>query len=186
MTLADKDFKGTKKFSWISNISHNITFEIHEFDNILSRADAVDYDGPFMDIVNKNSKFISTAIAEPSLSSLKKGDMIQIERRGQYIVDNMGSSDFNKYKLIYIPDGKDKTMSNLSGKVDVKNMMKGDEKDTTGNKDKKKDKALAKGLKSTTVESEKVEKDKQKAKDCLNQSENKDVTNSNKSNININ
>jgi len=74
-------------------------------------------------------------------------------------------------------------MSNLSAKVDVKNMMKGDEKDTTGNKDKKKDKALAKGLKSTTVENEKVDKDKQKAKDVGGDKdkENKDVTN--KSNL---
>jgi len=71
----------------------------------------------------------------------------------------MGSSQNNLYKLIYIPDGKDKTMSNLAGKVDVKNMMKGDEKDTTGNKDKKKDKAMAKGLNSNTVEKEKVEKE---------------------------
>lgn len=55
-------------------------------------------------------------------------------------------------------------MSNLAGKVDVKNMMKGDEKDTTGNKDKKKDKALAKGLNSSTVEKEKVEKDQKNQK----------------------
>jgi hypothetical protein len=49
-------------------------------------------------------------------------------------------------------------MSNLAGKVDVKNMMKGDDKDTTGKKDSKKDKALAKGLKDSTVENEKSDK----------------------------
>lgn len=43
-------------------------------------------------------------------------------------------------------------MSGLANKVDVKNMMKGDEKDTTGKKDNKKEKAIAKGLKTTTVE----------------------------------
>lgn len=49
-------------------------------------------------------------------------------------------------------------MSNLAGKVDVKNMMKGDDKDTTGKKDSKKEKALAKGLKDSTVENEKSDK----------------------------
>lgn len=42
LKLDDKDYKGTKKFNWISNIDQNITVEINEFDNILSRADAVD------------------------------------------------------------------------------------------------------------------------------------------------
>lgn len=42
LTIADKDFKGTKKFSWISNLDQNITVEINEFDNILSCADATD------------------------------------------------------------------------------------------------------------------------------------------------
>lgn len=49
-------------------------------------------------------------------------------------------------------------MSGLAGKVDVKNMMKGDEKDTTGKKDTKKEKALAKGLKESTVDNDKKDK----------------------------
>jgi len=56
-------------------------------------------------------------------------------------------------------------MSGLAGKVDVKNMMKGDEKDTTGKKDTKKEKALAKGLKDSTVDNDKKDK---KEKDANN------------------
>jgi len=59
-------------------------------------------------------------------------------------------------------------MSGLAAKVDVKNMMKGDEKDTTGKKESKKEKAIAKGLKETTTDNERI--DKKNKKDNTNSS----------------
>lgn len=100
LILSDKDFKSTKKINWISTVDSLVHAEIIEYDHILTKADAVDFAGEFMDIVNNNSKFTSIALIEPAIRHCKKGDIIQIERRGFYIVDSVGSSNNNKIKLI--------------------------------------------------------------------------------------
>lgn len=58
LVLTDKDFKKTKKINWIANHPSNLKVDIVEYDHILTQADAVEFAGEFMDIVNKNSKFI--------------------------------------------------------------------------------------------------------------------------------
>lgn len=170
LDLNDKDFKSTKKINWLAAVDNLLEVEIIEYDHLLTRADAVDYEGEFMDIVNKNSKMVSVALVEPALRALKKGDHLQIERRGFYIVDHVGCSNLNKYKLIFIPDGKSKNMSTLNSKLDVKAFVKGDDnkkkekmKKEEGAEDKKEKKekkkeAKEEGLKKGKNEEFKVPK----------------------------
>jgi len=78
----DKDFKSTQKFTWLANVDNLCEVEIIEYDHLLNRADAIDYEGEFMDIVNKQSMFVSLALLEPGVRLLNKNQHIQIERRG--------------------------------------------------------------------------------------------------------
>mmetsp|Transcript_80696 Transcript_80696/g.174486 ORF Transcript_80696/g.174486 Transcript_80696/m.174486 type:complete len:118 (-) Transcript_80696:919-1272(-) len=107
-----------------------------------------------MDIVNKNSRISSVALVEGAFRALKEGDHLQIERRGFYIVDHCGVSSNNKYRLISIPDGKTKNMSTLSSKVDVKQLVKGDEKVKV--KQEKKDKETKKEEKNKKDQKKKL------------------------------
>jgi glutamyl-tRNA synthetase len=54
-------------------------------------------------------------IGDPNLRNLKKGEVIQLERRGFYICDRPYLSSDKPVNLFLIPDGKAKAMSTLSG-----------------------------------------------------------------------
>jgi glutamyl-tRNA synthetase len=49
---------------------------------------------------------------------LAKGDRLQFERRGYFIVDKVAGIDGDRTQLIMIPDGKTKSMSVIGTKVD--------------------------------------------------------------------
>lgn len=76
-------------------------------------------------------------------------------------------------------------MSGLASKVDVKNMMKGDEKDTTGKKDNKKEKAIAKGLKVNDADTQNKNDKKIDKPEELSKKETKKSTNNEKKKVDI-
>ena len=88
------------------------------------------------DVVNNNSRFETYALAEIEIKNIKKGEIIQLERRGFYIVDKLPTEN-NLMTLHFIPDGKTKSMSVLSMKVDAKTTSKGVEDDKKPKKEKK-------------------------------------------------
>merc|ERR1719373_1022263 len=59
-----------------------------------------------MDFINPNSLSDSKAKGEPAMLSLQKGDRLQLERGGYYIVDEV-----KPLILLEIPDGKAKKIS---------------------------------------------------------------------------
>jgi len=63
----------------------------------------------------KETWFETLAYGEPAFRLLNKGDIIQIQRRGFYIIDKpyMDRID-DTCSLIFIPDGKSQAMSALS------------------------------------------------------------------------
>ena len=58
------------------------------------------------------------------MASLKKGAIIQLERRGYFQVDKL-EGDGKKMTLHFIPDGKSKNMSVIESKLDAKTTAKG-------------------------------------------------------------
>lgn len=67
------------------------------------------------DYVTSPSKFESMVLAEPAMTMIKKGDHLQIQRRGYYICDKEATAD-SPMELINIPDGNQKQASVLSSK----------------------------------------------------------------------
>ncbi|VEL09526.1 unnamed protein product [Protopolystoma xenopodis] len=93
LKLEDTDFKKTQKVTWLAD-SSNVPDGAGLFcpvacivyGNLITNA-LIGKDEDFKKFVNYNSKEETCLLAEPCLRSLKKGDIIQFQRRGFYICD---------------------------------------------------------------------------------------------------
>lgn len=106
--------KDTKKLSWISaSPGEAVPVQLIEYDNLIT-ARKLEEGQNFEDFVNKNSKVITQALGDANLRTLNRGDRIQIERRGYFIVDTphiqrfAGTDSGAPMSLILIPDGSAK------------------------------------------------------------------------------
>jgi len=134
--LDNKDFKNTLKITWLAQ--HNnapfIPTVCSFFDNIIDKADLSSEDD-FKDHICKNTKHDSEMMGDPGLASLKKGDIIQLQRRGYFICDepyvpaSRHSGRESSCILFHIPDGSSAGMMN-QGKDKTK--KSGSSKDPTG------------------------------------------------------
>ncbi|CCW61526.1 unnamed protein product [Phytomonas sp. EM1] len=107
------DVKKTKhKLTWVPENPNSVILTLREYDHLLTKKKP-DPEEKFEDLIAPVSIFSQNVLGEESLSSIKKGDIIQLERRGYYIVDN---SDTNPKILINIPEGRDK-VNHLSAKA---------------------------------------------------------------------
>jgi hypothetical protein len=138
----DKDFKGTKKLTWIT-VDKNTNFEVTlvEFDHIITKK-KVEENDKVQDIVNRNSRIPYTAIAEGNMRSLQQGQIIQLERRGYFFVDKIETVG-KQMILNYIPDGKQSNMSKITSKLDQKEVAGGKNAQSVAEQKKSKKAAAA-------------------------------------------
>ena len=129
----DKDFKKTKKITWITNDPNSVfEFTMVELDHIITKKKVEDNES-VKDIVNLNSRVAYPAIAEGSMRQLQHGQIIQLERRGYFRVDKLALGN-EKMTLNFVPDGKQSNMSKIKSKLDQKEVAGG--KVTLAQKDK--------------------------------------------------
>jgi len=123
LNLADKNFKKTKKIHWIAK-DESSTFEaaLVELDHLITKK-KIEEDDNIEDIVNKNSYIAYAAIVEGNMRNVKKGDVIQLERRGYFYVDQLESG--GKMTLNFVPDGKSKNISKIQHKLKANELAKG-------------------------------------------------------------
>ncbi len=170
LTPEDKDFKNTHICHWVPmkeglytkvmlvEYSHLIT--VQKFEEGMK----------IEDIINNNSKFETEAYAESIINEAKKGDKIQFERRGYFIVDKLPEGNKPMY-LNFIPDGKTKRQSIIKGKVDDKTLNTEDIKIKRENK---------KAEKKANREEKKAKKAEKKAKKAEEKEKKKNENNNNK------
>jgi len=117
--LENKDYKGTTKITWLTT-HHKGPFTPAKcvfFDNIISKGDMSSEDD-FKDYISKDTKHESEMMGDPGLASLKKGDIIQLQRRGYFICDepyvppSRHSGRESPCVLFHIPDGSSAGMMN--------------------------------------------------------------------------
>ena len=113
--LDNKDFKKTLKVTWLAKVPDESqadftpTVCVH-FDHIISKP-VLDKNDEFKNFVNKNTETKIDMLGDPELKNLQKGEIIQIQRRGFFIVDkpysapNPNLCKTNPIVLISIPDG---------------------------------------------------------------------------------
>ena len=111
----DGDFKKTKKkLTWLCSGKSNETslteVVLLDYDYLITKK-KLEEDDTFEDCVNKVTEFKIDSLGDLSLRHLKKGDIIQLERKGFYICDKAFSAESPKIHLILIPDGKAESVS---------------------------------------------------------------------------
>jgi len=131
------DFKTTeKKLTWLADVPDLVPVAMREFGYLITKK-KLDEDDDFEKYINRNSMTETFGVGDPALRTLNKGDKIQLERRGYYIIDTPFTYPNHPLVLVQIPDGRSLAPG---GAADNK------EKDTK--KDTKKDDAEKKGKKS--------------------------------------
>jgi glutamyl-tRNA synthetase len=115
--IPDGDFKAAKrKLSWMADVGETLPVTLHEFDNLISKA-KLEEDEDFKDFINPNTLACTEVIGDAGLQTLQKNDIIQLERRGYYKVEQPYMSAEKGLQLFMVPDGKSKSMGGITGKL---------------------------------------------------------------------
>ncbi|XP_035992130.1 bifunctional glutamate/proline--tRNA ligase isoform X2 [Fundulus heteroclitus] len=123
LNLDNKDYKKTTKITWLAETDRapllpTICVNYHP---LITKA-VITKDDDFKEYINKNSKLEEKMVGDPCLKNLKKGDIIQLQRRGFYICDqpyegfSPNSCKESPCVLFYIPDGHTKEMPTAGSK----------------------------------------------------------------------
>ncbi|XP_046992182.1 bifunctional glutamate/proline--tRNA ligase [Schistocerca americana] len=129
--IENKDYKKTPKLTWLAVTSKApfVPCTCVYFDHIISKA-ILGKDEDFKDYINHQTKTEVHLLGDPELASVKKGDIIQLQRKGFFICDrpyrppSVYTSVAGPIILFHIPDGHTKDMPTVgkpkSSKVDTK------------------------------------------------------------------
>ncbi|KIH43741.1 tRNA ligase class I, anti-codon binding domain protein, partial [Ancylostoma duodenale] len=121
LDLANQDFKKTMKVTWIAEADAPsaalIPVMTVDYDHIISKA-IIAKEEDWKNYINYDSVHYTKMVGEPALLNVKKGDIIQLQRKGFYVCDHehQKRSEFSGVEtpllLIYIPDGHVKETAN--------------------------------------------------------------------------
>ncbi|XP_064914583.1 bifunctional glutamate/proline--tRNA ligase isoform X13 [Columba livia] len=123
LNLENKDFKKTTKITWLSETPRAplIPTVCVNYEHLITKP-VLGKDEDFKQYINQNSKQEELMLGDPCLKDLKKGDIIQLQRRGFFICDQP-YEPVSPYSckdapciLIYIPDGHTKEMPTSGSK----------------------------------------------------------------------
>ena len=110
--LDNRDYKKTLKVTWLARTpkSDFTPTTCVYYDHIITKP-VLDKDDDFKQFIGKDTKSEVEVLGDPELASLKKGDIIQLQRKGFFIVDrpykppSPNTCKPNHIVLIAIPDG---------------------------------------------------------------------------------
>ncbi|KFP62313.1 Bifunctional glutamate/proline--tRNA ligase, partial [Cariama cristata] len=127
LNLENKDFKKTTKITWLAETpcAPLIPTVCVNYEHLITKP-VLGKDEDFKQYINRNSKAKELMLGDPCLRELKKGDIIQLQRRGFFICDQP-YEPVSPYSckdapciLIYIPDGHTKEMPTSGSKEKTK------------------------------------------------------------------
>uniref|UniRef100_A0A8C9VU88 Bifunctional glutamate/proline--tRNA ligase n=1 Tax=Scleropages formosus TaxID=113540 RepID=A0A8C9VU88_SCLFO len=129
LNLENTDYKKTTKITWLADTpcAPLVPTVCVNYQHLISKP-VLGKDDDFKDYINRNSKLEEKMIGDPCLKDLKKGDIIQLQRRGFYICDqpyepvSPYSCKESPCVLLYIPDGHTKEMPTAGSKEKNKKM----------------------------------------------------------------
>ena len=110
------DFRKTKKkITWLSapdSTNKLVESTLLDYDYLITKK-KLDENDKFEDFVTPITEFREDALADANVLELRKGDIIQFERKGYYIFDGIATS--GKYEFINIPDGRAASIASKAG-----------------------------------------------------------------------
>merc|ERR1712223_2122096 len=113
--LGNTDFKKTLKLTWLAKVEDEPTAAFTTtccvyYDHIISKP-VLQPNDDFKDFIGKETRTEIEMVGDPELRNLKKGDIIQLQKRGYFIVDvaykppSVHTGKPCTVRLIAIPDG---------------------------------------------------------------------------------
>lgn len=107
MDLDNKDYKKTTKLTWLALTDEAplVPTVCMYYDNLISKGNLAK-DEDFKNFIKADNKKEEVMLGDPELVGLKKGDIIQVQRRGFFICDRVANAS-EPLVLIFIPDGKE-------------------------------------------------------------------------------
>uniref|UniRef100_A0A671N8F5 Bifunctional glutamate/proline--tRNA ligase-like n=1 Tax=Sinocyclocheilus anshuiensis TaxID=1608454 RepID=A0A671N8F5_9TELE len=123
LNLENTDYKKTTKITWLTESSRApfVPTVCVNYQHLITKP-VLGKDDDFKAYINKNSKIEEKMLGDPCLKDLKKGDLIQLQRRGFFICDqpyepiSPHSCKESPCVLLYIPDGHTKEMPTAGSK----------------------------------------------------------------------
>lgn len=102
------DFKKTKwKLTWLAQLDELIPLSLVDFDHLITKKKLEEGD-EFESFVNPVTWIEKAALGDPNMRNLNKSDIIQLERKGYFIVDKPFTKPGQPIVLFNIPDGRTK------------------------------------------------------------------------------
>ena len=89
LNLDNKDFKKTLKLTWLPQAPKSAPFtpvKCMHYDHIIAKA-ILDKEEDFKSYCDHKTEYSFDVLGDHEIKNLKKGDIIQISRRGYYICD---------------------------------------------------------------------------------------------------
>ncbi|EIW84894.1 glutamate-tRNA ligase [Coniophora puteana RWD-64-598 SS2] len=113
----DGDFRKTKKkITWLAQptAEHQmVDVTLLDYDYLITKKKLEEED-ELEKFVTPVTEFRTEALADANVSTLKKGDIIQFERKGYYIFDGK-SDETSRLEFIHIPDGRAASLASKAG-----------------------------------------------------------------------
>ena len=107
----DTNYKARSALTWLASLEAVpcVPTTMVRFDYLISKA-TLENEDDFKDFLNLDTRFEEEALGDPNLSSLKQGDIIQLQRKGFFICDQPHHLDIHTSKwspcvLFSIPSG---------------------------------------------------------------------------------
>ncbi|XP_068687645.1 bifunctional glutamate/proline--tRNA ligase-like [Montipora foliosa] len=145
--LDNKDFKKTTKLTWIAETANAplLPAIAVQFEDVISKPVLTKNDD-FKQYINKDSKHETVMVGDPAMAAVKKGDIIQLQRRGYFICDQPYEPP-SRYTgrecpliLFSVPDGH--TKPSPTGGSKAKNQESSGHKKTESKKKEKANKNI--------------------------------------------
>jgi glutamyl-tRNA synthetase len=109
------DFKKTsKKVHWLAESASAplVPAVLLDYDYLITKK-KIEEEDDWEDFINKTTEYRQDAVADANVKDLKRGDIVQLERKGYYIVDkawgepsDLADGVAERVELVSIPDGR--------------------------------------------------------------------------------
>ena len=97
--------KTTKlKLHWLSTDSDLVELDLVDFGYLITKQ-KLEKDDDFKDVLNPETEFHTSARGDQNMRTLQKGEHLQLERKGYYVVDRPYMGPGQPIKLLSVPDG---------------------------------------------------------------------------------
>ncbi|KAL8531087.1 hypothetical protein ACS0TY_007917 [Phlomoides rotata] len=98
------------KLTWLADDNELVRLMLVDFDYLITKK-KLEEDEDFVDVVNPSTRTETSALGECDMRNLKRGDVIQLERKGYYRCDTPLVRPSKPIVLFAIPDGKQQTVA---------------------------------------------------------------------------